>query len=365
MAAALCWPHVHPIDSMRVVSALAMILTGCRPPTPADPHAQSLPTMPGPTHTDPAPGRAALNDACVRCHPLQSAEWSASQHRSAHTDPDYQRAVALEREDFCQSCHAPEAAPVDEPAAAEGAIGVACVTCHVPHGTEPVLAVPGTRTTEAHALARVDAFAGVDACAGCHEFAFPRQPDVAMQATVTEHAQSAFAATACADCHMPWLGEGRSRHRDHAFAASRSPEMLRSAVVVDARRGDGGIVELRLTPGHVGHAFPTGDLFRRLWVDAEVVDADGDAIAYDGRALGRRFARSGGHMIGDDRPGAPALRGGVAEVVFDLGELGATHAIRWRVMHQRVELPLEGDEAKLFGETLVTRGELPPRGTPP
>lgn len=323
--------------------------------------------MPGPAHGAPAPGRAALNDGCVRCHPLQAQEWQASQHQTAHTDPDYQRALAREREGFCQTCHAPEAAPGGEPARIEGTMGVACVTCHVPHGTDQVLAAPDPRAQgSTHEVTRLAAFADVDACAGCHEFAFPRNPDLAMQATISEHAQSAFADVACADCHMPWIGSGNARHRDHAFAASRDPQMLQDAVVVDARR-TGNTIALRLVPGRIGHAFPTGDLFRRLWVDAEATGADGETIAYDGRALGRRFTKSGGHMLGDDRPGAPALhdRGGVVEVTFDLGDDATTLPIEWRVMHQRVEVPLEGDEAEIFGETLVTKGELPATGTPP
>jgi hypothetical protein len=341
---------------------LGTCLVACRPQSSAHGDAQSLPTMPGPTAAAPAPGRAALNDGCVRCHSQQAEEWAASQHRTAHTDPDYQRALASERGDFCQTCHAPEAAPGREPARSEGTMGVACVTCHVPHGTDRVLAVPDPRASgSTHAVTRLAAFADVDACAGCHELAFPSNPDVAMQATISEHARSEFADVACADCHMPWIGSGSERHRSHAFAASRDPQMLRDAVVVDAQR-DGSTVSLRLAPGRIGHAFPTGDLFRRLWVDAEAVDDEGDTFAYDGRALGRRFTRSGGRMLADDRPGA---QDGVVEVTFDLGDDAKALPIRWRILHQRVEQPLEGDEAEIFGETLVHAGELPAtRGTP-
>ena len=318
--------------------------------------------MPGPTHSGPGSGRLAGNADCVRCHPQQAAEWRSSQHRSAHTDPDYQRVVVHERGSFCQTCHAPEAPPQTTPSSDDGAVGVACVTCHVPAGVDGVLAAPGSMHTEAHTLVRTAEFAAVDACAGCHQFAFPRNPDVDMQATVTEHAESAFADTPCADCHMPWTGEGPERHRDHTFAASRDPQMLQAAVVVDAERNDGAVT-LRLSPGRIGHAFPTGDLFRRLWVDVEVLDPHGEALAYDGRALARRFTRGGGHLLGDDRPGAPSQRehGGAIEARFELGEVARSRSIRWQVFHQRVALPLDGDEAELFGQTLVTSGVLAPR----
>lgn len=316
--------------------------------------------MPGPKSTAPKPGRIAGNADCVRCHPQQATEWQSSQHRSAHTDPDYQRVVVHERGAFCQTCHAPEASPATMPSPDAGALGVACVTCHVPEG-DHVLAAPGSSPPEAHAIIRTAAFAGVDACAGCHQFNFPQNPDVAMQATVTEHAQSAFADTPCADCHMPWTGEGVARHRDHTFSASRDPQMLRSAVVVEAERDVDGVT-LRLFPGRIGHAFPTGDLFRRLWVDVEALDEDGESLAYDGRALARRFTRGGGQLLDDDRPGAHE---GPVVLRFELGDVALGHPIRWQLFHQRVALPLDGDDADLFGQTLVTSGVLAPRATTP
>lgn len=363
-----------PRAPWRCFAALAFATLACHPAAtkPAQDDA-AAPRMPGPVAAAPAPGRVVANAGCVECHALQAAEWKASQHRSAHDDPDFLRAVASERQSFCRTCHAPEADPARVPDRSAGTIGVACVTCHLPHGSEgdalggPILAAPGgpmRDTPPPHALLRVDAFADVDACGGCHEFSFPKAPDVAMQATLTEHAQSPFAATPCAECHMPWTGEGALRHRDHTFAASRDPEMLRSAVEVQAERAPGGRVELRLSPGKIGHAFPTGDLFRRLWVDVEAVDADGDGVAYDARALARHFATPGTPVALDDRPGAPAQRdrGGVVDVRFDLGPEVDGNPIVWRVVHQRVEMPLEGDDARIFGETVVTEGRLEAAG---
>ncbi len=351
-----------------VVTACEAPATSSHPdPRSAPPRAQRNAALPGPTHAAVVPGRGALNDDCARCHPEHAAEWIASQHRTAHSDPDYQRAVARERGEFCQSCHAPEASAGHAPTATQAALGVACVTCHLPAGAEAVLAAPGASAHDGHDSFASAEFASVGACAGCHEFAFPFNPTVAMQATVTEHAASPFADTPCADCHMPWTGQGETRHRDHSFAASRDPAMLRAAVDVEAKRGSAGEIALTLTPGRIGHAFPTGDLFRRLWIDVEAIDDNGDGVAYDGRALGRRFTRSGGHLLEDDRPGAPALRAsdGAVEVAFTLGESADLLPIRWRVVHQRVDLPLDGDDAQLFGETLVVSGELPPGTTKP
>lgn len=340
----------------------------------------SVPAMPGPTTAAPAPDRVALNDGCVRCHAPQAAEWEASQHRSAYADPDFLHAVATERGPFCRGCHAPEADPARVPAQAEGTIGVACVTCHVPHGSDASMLAEGTlaattptRATPApHPVTRTAAFADVDACGGCHEFAFPRTPALAMQSTLTEHAASRFAATPCAECHMPWVdssvgspSDGAARHRSHAFAASRDPAMLRAAIDVQAVREPGGRVSLRLTPGRIGHAFPTGDLFRRLWVDVQAQDEDGDEVAYDARALTRHFAGPGGPITHDDRPGATALRDGIVDVAFELGAAVDEHPIAWRVVHQRVALPHDGDDAEIFGEIVVTEGRLDAAGATP
>ena len=58
--------------------------------------------------------------------------------------------------------------------------------------------------------------------------------------------------------------------------------MLKSALEVSARR-DGEKLVLALTPTHVGHAVPTGDLFRRLLVVARAGGVRKEV------PLGRRF----------------------------------------------------------------------------
>ena len=81
-----------------------------------------------------------------------------------------------------------------------------------------------------------------------------------MQRTVTEHAAS-------------------------RFAVASDPAMLRRALVVHVtRRGDA--VAFDLAPGEVGHAVPTGDLFRRLVLVAEVVGEDFLLLAHASRPLG-------------------------------------------------------------------------------
>lgn len=346
--------------------------TGAHAPAPIE-RTEPVAVMPAPPRADPQHGRLADNDACERCHPVIAAEWRSSQHRSSFTDPEFARAFARERMPFCRSCHAPEAtlAGAVEPAAAD--VGVGCVTCHAPHdGDGRVLARVESGRAE-HPVRASAEFVTVGGCASCHEFDFAARRGLPMQLTVTEHAQSAFATTGCSECHMPEVGDGAARHRSHVFAASRDPEMLRKAVVIEVERIDEARVRVRLSPGEIGHAFPTGDLFRRLLVEAEGFDEDGDPIAYDARPLERRFARPRGAgprvptLIRDDRVGAPALHAdaGVVDVALDLGPGADALDVRWRVVHQRVEFPTFDDEAVIAGETLVASGSLPPTEHPP
>lgn len=261
------------------MTALAVITMGFvlgGAPTPRMPH--------------PAPqqrARPVSNAECEACHADVAAEWRRSLHHTSFSDADYQRAIVREPDPFCTSCHAPERDP---------ALGVACVTCHVPDDT--VLAVPGTRTAP-HALVRTPAFATESACAQCHEFDFPdarlRQRPLPMQRTITEHrARGRDREGSCATCHMPRQGG----HADHTFAASRDASFVKSAVDVRARRTSPRTVEVTLSPARVGHAFPTGDLFRRVKVSA------GSATRFLARHYANRQEIAGLVVraeVGDDR----------------------------------------------------------------
>src|SRR5262249_14764868 len=133
------------------------------------------------------------------------------------------------------------------------------------------------------------------ACASCHEFEFPdsalrRRPEL-MQSTVSEHDASRAADRPCADCHMPRSG----RRRSHVFTASRDEAFVRSAATVRAERLSTSVVRVTRSPGAAGHAFPTGDLFRRIEVLAEVVGPEMSLVRDEARYLARHFdsARAG------------------------------------------------------------------------
>jgi hypothetical protein len=227
--------------------------------------------MPAPATAAYARGAREADDAaCVKCHAAIASEHEGSLHAKAFTDASFQRGYAAEPAAFCRSCHAPEQAPASEPDAFARSHGVSCVTCHRPDASGAVLAAaarPGadkSASRSPHAVTRVDDL-GTRACVSCHDFAFPGAAALGekgrMQKTALEHAASEARDRSCASCHMPRSERGRASHR---FTASRDATLLSAALDVRASRDDDGRALFVLASRGVGHAFPTGDLFRRL-----------------------------------------------------------------------------------------------------
>ena len=352
------------------------LLLGCGPvqqPTPPGPsrHTSAPTELPGPAPRGRSSAEAArLNQGCEGCHVAIAREWRDSWHARSQTDAAYQRAFAIEPLKFCQGCHAPEAdlaGPVP-PLAAE--LGVACVTCHVVGGQvlaasrdDGVLEPRAGVTAAPHSVLRDARLDGSAACAGCHEFEFPdrsaRHTPELMQSTVTEHARSSQRDQTCASCHMPLTADGTAPHRSHAFLGGHDAALVRTAVTVRAERSAEG-ARVTLTPRQLGHAFPTGDLFRRLEVSAEAIGPEWQVVARERRYLTRHWQRQSSPFglvlrsaTRDDRP--------LAEVaVIDLPLAAANLPIAWRVAYQRVEHPRSDDEhdSNVAGEIEISSGVL-------
>lgn len=186
-----------------------------------------------------------------------------------------------------------------------------------------------------------------------------------MQSTHSEFRASPYAGTGCADCHAPMVdnrepSSGPGQHRSHTFVASRDTALLRSAVSISAAR-DGNRVNVHIQPLGLGHAFPTGDLFRRLSVTAEVVGVEEQVLAEASRMLSRHFAIDPQTRVkiqkSDDRvvPDRPS------QVTLELGPQAVGRAIRWRVAYERVEHPttVENESTALVeGEVVLAEGTL-------
>ena len=308
-----------------------------------------------------ASDRAGLVAQCEGCHAPQASEWRASLHRESFANAAFQTSYQRTPFAFCRDCHAPQhtahnrAEPPDDWAAANG---VTCLDCHP---TERVdLDDTATFADAPHPELGT---AGEHACDGCHQFEFPGPasapaPAGLMQRTLWEHARSDYADVACTDCHMPEVGA--DHHRDHTFAASRDPALLRAAVTAEATRPAPDRVHLALAPVGVGHAFPTGDLFRRIEVRAVARTGAGDVKATDHRYLARHFAppRRG-------RPQSTALEPddrltGPTELELELPDATDADAIEWQISYQRVDHrdALHPERSTLHGETILASGTL-------
>jgi hypothetical protein len=303
-----------------------------------------------------------INRECASCHVEIAAEWARSEHhRSA--DDVFRRALSREPLRFCEACHAPEAPTSQAAAGALGALGVACVTCHAV--TEHTAGVPRERLPALHPPVAVAT--GAAACRSCHEFAFPGERVVGelFQATISEHERSRHAGTGCSACHMPSVPGRGAEHASHAFAASRSSAAQRAAVRVVAERTGATSLRLSLSTRGVGHAYPTGDLFRRVALRVEARALDFAVVARDERFLARHFSDavtaprlSERRVTRDDRLFPDETR----VVDFELGPDAAGLELFYRVQLERVlhMNPRFESFAQVESSELLASGALAP-----
>ncbi len=227
-------------------------------------------------------------DECAQCHEEIAEQWARSRHHTSFTNADFQRSYEREPLAFCRDCHAPALDRFVDSVQAEQ-LGVGCLDCHLEGEALLASGSPRQPSEAPHVLLRSSELA-TRSCARCHEFEFParswRPKGTMMQTTMREHAASEFADRSCAACHMP---SPDVELASHEFGSTRDPEAMRRALSVEARR-EGNALVLELRPNEVGHAFPTGDLFRRLELHAELVSREGSVLASRTRYLARHFA---------------------------------------------------------------------------
>lgn len=309
--------------------ALALALAACaaRSPSPSP----SPPPSPSPS----------LASSCASCHADITAEWRSSFHRVAFTDDTFQRSLALEapkERAFCTGCHAPAASRDGVES------GVDCLSCHAaPHTKPPSIANASASAT----------------CATCHEFPFDDGRPELVQKTVTEHAASPFAEVSCTQCHMP----SRDGHKDHRFLSGHAPSELARSVhvmVTRARRGSVAIDAIDVTiQVDAGHAFPTGDMFRRARL---VVFAEGA----DGRIVGdaeRVFGRTWGAMKGGPTSGRRTqltdtrIQGRWREAIALDDPPAPIATVRWSLVYERV-VAMRGEHVSTASSDELASGEL-------
>ena len=319
--------------------------------------------LPGPTRSGAAlharlrdasaPARRWSSDDCVQCHEEIAKEWQGSLHRKAWQDTVFQSAYAVEPLAFCRGCHAASSDPARAPTADAASSGVDCITCHVQEGT---IVGPGARTASAaHPVLSDGRLMTAAACGGCHQFNFPKASrqvvPQAMQNTAREHEQSRFADTPCQSCHMPVAGSAGATHHRHDFSVLGDAGMIRSAARVTAERLGADRIEVTVVADAVGHAFPTGDMFRRLEVRADARDARGETtVRMPPVILARRFAdqprRANGEDLSfqrlqtsDDRVPPPGV-GAPRRATFVVPPSVSASRVHYQVVYQRMSAPM-------------------------
>ena len=359
---------VRALLAATVLAATAALAPACGARVTAPPRAASASAS-----ASASVGQASA--ACASCHAEIASEWRASFHRTAFTDATFQVSLALEEPKehaFCTRCHAPAttasltAAPTAAATARGGVeVGVDCVACHAgAHagaearaGAEAGASAEARASAGASAEARAGAGAGAGVCARCHEFTFDDgRPDL-VQETVSEHAASIYTGVACAECHMP----ARDGHKDHRFVSGHAPSQIARAVRVDVERApERGADALRVAIRvDAGHAFPTGDMFRRARLMVFAEGARGEIVADAERTFGRTWGgvTSGEHAGARLQQSDTRIRGSWAEVI-DLGAPSAPIVrVRWTLLYERV-VAMRGPHVSIASSDTIAEGEL-------
>jgi Cytochrome c554 and c-prime len=204
---------------------------------------------------------------CIGCHEEQRRDWDGSMHHASFTSADFQESWGREPLEFCVRCHAPERATL-------GALGehrgIGCTACHqIPQDARMQVAKGDVAARKHASLPKV----GSEACTHCHEFSAPESKAI-LQSTVREHAESSESTSSCIACHMP-LQDGT---HNHAFSVSRNRGLLAQSleVVSVARISEQIVATVRAV--NVGHRFPTGDIFRRVYMHIAAIDEAGARV---------------------------------------------------------------------------------------
>ncbi len=282
------------------------------------------------------------SDRCTECHGITYSQWDDTMHANAYIDPFYLKEFDAASNDtdglvdsFCSRCHTPigvvsgEIPPADGSHLSEIAKeGVNCDFCHTVSasngtGNAPFTVSPGDvkwgpfkdADSALHESEYLELETRSEFCGMCHEVSHPVN-GLLIDDTYPAWKNSTYAEedVTCQDCHMtPGITEfeanpGRSAsgapRRDHislhrivggnAFVteilnADNEKEMaierLEQAATLNmdspeiANRSENVTVQVSITNSGAGHNIPTGvSEIRQIWLEVEVVDAEGREI---------------------------------------------------------------------------------------
>ncbi|TGL34377.1 cytochrome c554 and C-prime [Leptospira koniambonensis] len=207
---------------------------------------------------------------CKVCHKQVYENWSASRHKVAHTNSLYQHSFTIEPMQWCENCHAP-LRNISSQTIYKREEGISCNVCHVRKGEIITKELPKSDQLY-HKYNVVEEFGTEKLCESCHQFNFPtwaslsdqakpiQYSDLVMQGTKDEWSGSGFAKESdCIDCHL-----APGSKRSHNFRGGHGIENLKESLYVELKYVSSKTILVQVHSIGIGHAYPTGDLFRAL-----------------------------------------------------------------------------------------------------
>ncbi|MCE9499325.1 MAG: cytochrome c family protein [Leptospira sp.] len=216
---------------------------------------------------------------CQSCHKEIFKEWEGSRHKVAFANDLYRESHSREPLTWCVNCHAPVMRAGGSPENISDRMfrdeGISCIVCH--QRGDLILTSRIPKNPKTHIYKEVPEMKSGEFCGHCHQFNFPKGTGnvphdkfqysaQAMQNTLEEWKKSFFYGKEnCQDCHMEPAGSGRE-YRTHNFPGGHDKNFLKKSFQVSGKMINRNSLEIRIIGKNIGHAFPTGDLFRTLIV---------------------------------------------------------------------------------------------------
>ncbi len=226
---------------------------------------------------------------CGTCHREAHDGWSRSAHAQSAASPVFvallpkvEAAWGATARARCVSCHAPGFG---------GDSSIGCVSCHAAIGNRgeangalvvdldaPLSSTSRGVSLPSHEVAPRRLLTAPSLCGTCHEV---HGPGVLEEPTLTEFRASPFAGTkTCSDCHavghrLVGVDPRWDSEAEAAVDAEATRALWAKGLTLSVTETADGVV-VRLQNTGAGHAVPTGvTVLRDVWVDVEVVDAQG------------------------------------------------------------------------------------------
>ncbi|MBK8399160.1 MAG: hypothetical protein IPL26_28455 [Leptospiraceae bacterium] len=212
--------------------------------------------------------RSLSSGECKFCHNKTHSEWKEGMHAKSWTDPLFQNAFRIERQEWCVNCHAPLSEQKkefisgnysDESLLNEG---INCVSCHVRNGK--VLGFKNFKN-EFHEVIKYEYLSTSEFCENCHQFNFPifeknkiHYSQEPMQNTFAEWKISS-STRSCQDCH----------YDGHRLLGNHDPKrLLKDFSDIQYEFSEKGLLHISFQlKNNRAHILPTGDLFHSIQLE--------------------------------------------------------------------------------------------------